>query len=113
MYKLAIIVRKDLKWGKGKLVVHALHAAIGSMRKVEPEIVGKWEEEGAKKVLLKVPSEKEIKDLEKKANKEKIPNFLVRDAGLTQLKKGTITALALGPAEEKKVNKVTGKLKLL
>ena len=63
--------------------------------------------------MLKIRGEKEIKDLQKKANKEKIPNFLVADAGLTQLKKGTITILGIGPAEEKKVDKVTGKLKLL
>jgi len=113
MYKQAIVVRKDLKWGKGKLVIHALHAAIGSMRKVDESLIRKWEAEGAKKVLLKVASEKEIKELQKKSNQEKIPNFLVADAGLTQLKKGTVTALALGPDQEKKIDRVTGKLKLL
>ena len=113
MYKQAIVVRKDLKWGKGKLVVHALHAAIGSIRKTDEEIVQKWESEGAKKVLLKVSSEKELKGLQKMAKKEEIPNSLVSDAGLTQLKKGTVTALAIGPDKESKVDKVTGKLKLL
>ena len=113
MYKQAIVVRKDLKWGKGKLVVHALHAAIGSMRKVDDDLIKKWESEGAKKVLLKVSNEKELKELQKNANREKIPNFLAADAGLTQLKRGTVTALGIGPAEEKKINKVTGKLKLL
>ncbi len=112
MYKQAIVVRKDLKWGKGKLVIHAVHAAVGSMRKVDELTIEKWEAEGAKKVLLKVPTEKEIKELKRRADKEKIPNFLVTDAGLTQLKRGTVTALGLGPDVETKINRVTGKLKL-
>jgi len=43
----------------------------------------------------------------------KLPHFLVKDAGLTQLKVGTITCLGIGPSEEKKIDKITGKLKLL
>ncbi len=113
MYKQAIVVRKDLKWGKGKLLAHVIHAAIGSMRRVDEKTIEKWESEGAKKVVLKIRGEKEIKELQKIANREKIPNFLVADAGKTQLEKGTITTLGIGPAEEKKVNKVTGDLKLL
>ena len=63
--------------------------------------------------MLKIPSLKEIKIIEREAKKSKLANFLVRDAGLTQLKEGTVTALAIGPDEEKKIDKVTGKLKLL
>ncbi len=112
MYKQAIVVRKDLKWGKGKLLAHVIHAAIGSLRKADEDTVRKWESEGAKKVVLKIRGGKEIKKLQKLVAKEKIPNFLVADAGLTQLEKGTVTALGIGPAEEKKIDKITGKLKL-
>ncbi|MBI2084012.1 MAG: peptidyl-tRNA hydrolase [Candidatus Aenigmarchaeota archaeon] len=113
MYKQVIVVRKDLKMGKGKLLAHVLHAAIGSLRLADEEVTEMWENEGAKKVVLKVSDIKEIKEIEEKLKKNKVPHFLVRDAGLTQLKKGTITAVGIGPVEEKKIDKITGKLKLL
>ncbi len=112
MYKQVIILRKDLNCGKGKLITHAIHAAIGSMRNVDNEIVDKWEEEGAKKVVLKVKDLKELREIYKKVKASKLPCCLVKDAGLTQLEKGTVTALGIGPVKEKDVDKITGKLKL-
>ena len=113
MYKQVIVFRRDIKIGKGKLASHCAHASLGAMKKAESGIVEKWEGEGAKKVVLRVNEIKELRDIYKKSKKSKLPCFLVKDAGLTQLKKGTITCLGIGPAEEKKINKITGKLKLL
>ncbi|MBI4010161.1 MAG: aminoacyl-tRNA hydrolase [Candidatus Aenigmarchaeota archaeon] len=103
----------DIGMGKGKIIIHAIHAAIGAMRLIDDEIVKKWEDEGAKKVVLKVRDLKELLAVQKRVKEEKIPSYLVKDAGLTQLKAGTITALGIGPYEEKKIDKITGKLKLL
>lgn len=113
MYKQAIILRKDIDLGKGKLVSQALHAAIGAMRKVDNEVLAKWESEGSKKIVLKIKDIGEMKDIENKLKKAKMPYFLVKDAGRTQVKSGTITALGIGPVEENKIDKITGKLKLL
>lgn len=113
MFKQAIVVRKDIHMGKGKLISHVLHAAIGVMRRIDDTIIEKWESEGSKKVVLKVNSLKELKDIENKLKKAKMPYFLVKDAGLTQLKAGTVTALGIGPVKENDVDKITGKLKLL
>ena len=63
--------------------------------------------------MLKVKSLKELKLLYRKAKRLKLPCALIRDAGLTQVKPGTITCLGIGPAEDKKIDKITGKLKLL
>ncbi len=112
-YKQIIIIRKDLKLSIGKLASQVAHASVSSMRKANEETVKKWEAEGSKKVVLKVKDLKELKDIEKKLKEKDMPYFLVTDAGLTQLKKGTPTALGIGPAEERKVDKITGKLKLL
>jgi len=98
---------------KGKLIVHGIHAALGALRLVDVEIIKKWEGEGAKKVILKVKNLKELLTVYKQVKGKKIPCFLVKDAGLTQLKSGTITALGIGPIEENKIDKITGKLKLL
>ncbi len=112
MLKQAIILRKDLKMGKGKAIAQALHAALGALKMVPKKVAEEWERAGAKKIVLKVSSEEELLKLYEKAKEEKLPCYLVRDAGLTQLPPGTPTAIAIGPAEEKKVDRVTKGLKL-
>jgi PTH2 family peptidyl-tRNA hydrolase len=113
MYKQVIVVRKDIKMGKGKLATHVAHASVGSLKNVRKNVLKKWELEGGKKIVLKISSLRRLKNLYRKVKAAKLPCFLVRDAGLTQLKTGTITCLGIGPAEEEKINKITGKLKLL
>lgn len=112
MLKQVILIRKDLKMGLGKAVAQACHASLGAALKCNKKILRKWEEEGCKKVVLKAGLE-EILETWKKAKKAGMPSFLVVDAGLTQLEPGTVTALAIGPVEEGRVDRITGKLKLL
>lgn len=110
------MIRKDLKLGAGKIASQVAHAAIGSMKKalqLNPEIVKKWERDGSKKVVLKVKDLNELKAIENMIKRERITSFLVVDAGLTQVKSPTITALGIGPVEEEKTDRITGKLKLL
>jgi len=111
--KQAILIRTDLKMGKGKMAAQCAHASIGAYLKAKKYSKNKWIKEGMKKVVLKISGEKEIKNFYKLAKKEKLPCSLIRDAGLTQIKTGTITALGIGPGNNKKIDKITGKLKLL
>ena len=113
MYKQVIILRKDAGMDKGKMIAHAIHAAIDSMRRSDEDIIKKWEKEGSKKIVLKINSMKEFEKVEGQLKKAKIPFVVIKDAGLTQLKRGTVTAMGIGPIEEKKIDKITGKLKLL
>lgn len=113
MYKQAIVIRKDLDWTKGKIAAHAAHAAVSVLQFVDKEIVKKWNATGGRKVVLRVNNLKELQEIYKKVKQQKLPAALIRDAGKTQLQKGTITAVGIGPADEKKIDKITGKLKLL
>jgi len=111
--KQAIILRTDLGMGKGKLVAQGAHASLSSLQKVKKMARKFWEYSGQKKIVLRVSSEKELLDLFNKAKSKKIPCALIRDAGHTQLKPGTITALGIGPLEDKKVDELVSHLKLL
>ena len=113
MYKQAIIIRQDLNMPKGKLAAQAAHASVSAVLKSSKDIVKKWEDEGMKKVVLKVDSLSELKKLQAEAKKNKLINVIITDAGKTFFKTGTITCLAIGPDKEKEVDKVSGKLKLL
>ena len=42
-----------------------------------------------------------------------VPVFLVSDAGRTQLPSGTLTCCAIGPADERRIDALTGDLPLL
>ncbi len=113
MYKQVIVIRKDLKMSKGKLAAQACHASVHAFERARWSLIEKWEKEGAKKVVLAVESQQELEELYKKVKEKRIPCFLVRDAGLTELKPGTITALGIGPDKEEKIDKITGHLKPL
>lgn len=108
-----MIVRTDLKMGKGKIAAQCCHGSIGSYKKASSEKIRKWESEAYAKVVLKVKTLDEITELKKLADINKIPNYLVVDAGRTQIPSSSVTVLALGPDEDEKIDKITGDLKLL
>ena len=111
MFKQVIIVRKDLKLGKGKLAAQVAHAAILAAEK--SKFKNAWQEEGQKKVVLWCKNLEELLSLYKKAKAQHLPVILVEDAGLTQVKKGTKTCVAIGPAPAREVDKISGGLKLV
>lgn len=111
--KQAIIVRTDLKMEKGKIAAQASHASLAAFEKSGENDREAWKAEGQKKVVLKVSSKKELYDIYKKAKQEKLPCELIVDRGLTQLKKPEATAVGIGPAQDMKIDKITGRLKLL
>ncbi len=113
MYKQVIVVRRDLRLDKGKLAVQVAHASLDSYKKSPPAFRDEWESEGSKKVVARAETLKELLDLQKQARSLGLPCSLIRDAGRTQLKPGTITCLGIGPAQEMDIDRVTGKLKIL
>ena len=111
--KQVIVVRNNLKMGKGKIAAQVAHASIGSYKRADKKLREIWEREGAKKIVLKVKDEMELINLQKKVFEKNLPNYLVIDAGLTQLPKATITCLGIGPDEDKKIDELIKDLKLL
>jgi len=111
--KQAILVRTDLKLPKGKLSAMVAHASVDSVLKSKKEIIEEWKNEGMPKIILKVKDLEELKNYQKIANNNKIITALITDAGKTFFKEPTTVALAIGPDENSKVNKVIKNLKLL
>jgi PTH2 family peptidyl-tRNA hydrolase len=115
-YKQVIVIRSDLKMGKGKIAAQAGHAAVSAAEETRKRFKKWWEtwlDEGQCKIAVKVNSEQELLQLEDEAKRSRMPHALIVDRGLTQLEPGTITCLAIGPAPSNEVDKITGKLALL
>ena len=111
--KQAILVRQDLKLPKGKLAVQVAHAAVDATLISYPKLVKEWKDQGMKKVVLKVKDLNELKEYHKKALSLNLKVTIIRDAGLTTVKPGTVTCLAIGPDSEEKIDRVIKYLKLI
>jgi len=114
--KQAIVVRSDLKMGRGKLAAQVAHASLSAAEEASRKNEGwyaDWKEEGQAKIVLKARGEDELEDLLRRARSLHVSASLIQDRGLTQLKPGTTTCIGLGPAPDELIDKITGKLKLL
>jgi peptidyl-tRNA hydrolase, PTH2 family len=115
-YKQVLVFRTDLQMSKGKIAAQAGHAAVSSAQDAYTHHKKWWEEwlfEGQRKIAVKVPSEKELSDLEKGADELGLPHALIIDRGLTEIPEGTVTCLGIGPAPADRIDRLTGKLPLL
>ena len=63
--------------------------------------------------MVKAETEKEMLEIMKKVKDANINNYLVQDAGHTQIKAGSKTVLAVGPAFPEELDPITQHLKLL
>ena len=115
-FKQCIVIREDLKLSPGKLAVQVAHAAVMAVERAEKmdrSAVADWKSEGQKKVVLRAPGVPDLFRLREEADRAGIASAIVADAGLTEIPAGTITALGLGPAQTKLMDRITGKLKLV
>jgi len=126
--KQVIAVRKDLNMRKGKLAAQVAHASLKAVTDlawwtddygdvyfgdIYNDDVIKWLKEDMTKIVVSVETEAELLGLYVKANLTEIPHALIQDAGYTEFKEPTYTAIAIGPAKEKEVDKLTKDLPLL
>ncbi|TQE00658.1 hypothetical protein C1H46_013707 [Malus baccata] len=114
-FKMVLVVRNDLKMGKGKIAAQCSHATLGLYKKVlhrAPKALNRWEMCAQPKVVVKIESEKDMLVLQERAKSLNLPTHITIDAGRTQIAPNSRTVMAiLGPVEV--VDDVTGGLKLL
>ncbi|XP_020111470.1 peptidyl-tRNA hydrolase 2, mitochondrial-like isoform X1 [Ananas comosus] len=114
-FKMVLVVRNDLKMGKGKIGAQCSHATLGLYKKLyqrAPKSLRRWEMCGQVKVVVKIESEEEMLVLQERAKSLRLPTHITIDAGRTQIAPNSRTVMAiLGPADL--VDDVTGGLKLL
>ena len=126
--KQVIVLRKDLKMRKGKMVAQGAHASMkaildrGGIKHPEsntlivemtPEMKS-WICGIFTKVCVSVDSEEELLYCYKQAKSAGLICSLIQDSGLTEFNGiPTYTAVAVGPASNEDVDKITGELKLL
>ncbi|XP_043520319.1 peptidyl-tRNA hydrolase 2, mitochondrial-like isoform X1 [Frieseomelitta varia] len=113
-YKLILVIRTDLKMGKGKVAAQCAHAAVAAYKAAEnyPEILHAWEKCGQAKITVKVDSNSALKEIAKQARAVGLLANTIKDAGHTQVKPGSRTVCAIGPGPAKLIDQVTGHLKL-
>jgi PTH2 family peptidyl-tRNA hydrolase len=124
MIKQVIVVRKDLKMRRGKEIAQGAHASIAFLtRRLQNKSKYSelcltrqeldWINGIFTKVCLKVNSEEELLEVERKAKEAGLECHLVTDAGLTEFNGvPTKTCLAIGPDESEKIDLITGDLEL-
>ncbi|KAG6737641.1 hypothetical protein POTOM_059169 [Populus tomentosa] len=114
-FKMVLVVRNDLKMGKGKIAAQCSHATLGLYKKLlnrAPKALNRWEICAQPKVVVKIESEEDMLVLQERAKSLKLPTHITIDAGRTQIAPNSRTVMAiLGPVEV--VDDVTGGLKLL
>jgi peptidyl-tRNA hydrolase, PTH2 family len=112
--KLILVVRADLGMGRGKIAAQAAHAAVtAALASLGTADFRAWLRDGQPKVVLRATSEEHLRAIAAAAAAAGLPVQVIHDAGRTQVAEGTPTSCAIGPAEDGRIDAVTGELSLL
>lgn len=128
--KQVIVLRKDLKMGKGKLCAQAAHASMkvildhADRTMKEGQIIltfgpygpmADWLfNEKFKKICVYVESEKELDMVYASARERGVPTSMIIDNGMTEFNGVyTKTCIAVGPDYPDAIDRITGHLPLL
>ncbi|HTT73779.1 MAG TPA: aminoacyl-tRNA hydrolase [Thermoplasmata archaeon] len=115
-WKVALVIRGELRLTAGKAAVQAAHAAVllyERARTRAPGALEEWSRGGQRKIALLAPTLAEMEALERAARGRGIATVWVEDAGFTEVAPGTRTCLGLGPARDAELDPITGTLELL
>lgn len=111
--KQVILMRTDLKMGKGKMIAQGAHASVQAVMESNKKLLSNWKSKGMRKITLKVDSLEQLKEIIEEAYLKDLVAVTIQDAGRTQVESGTMTCGAIGPAPEEQIDKICGKLSLM
>ena len=111
--KQVILIREDLQLSKGKTAAQASHASVECLLRSHNDLIDDWRAQGMKKIVLKVKDKEELIKYKEAAEKANLTVCIIKDAGHTEVKPGTMTCIGIGPDKESKIDKVTGDLPVL
>ena len=126
--KQVIVIRKDLKMRKGKMIAQGAHASLKvifdmmgcvdsdfyELTLLKKPAVKLWLEGQFKKICLYVNSEEELINIYNQAKDAGIICALIEDNGLTEFNGvKTKTCIAIGPDYSENIDKITKDLPLL
>ena len=112
--KLALVIRADLGMGRGKIAAQAAHAAVAAaLAAIGTADFRAWLRDGQPKVVLRAAGEEHLAAIAAQASAARLPVQVIQDAGRTQVAEGTPTCCAIGPAQDSRVDAITGELSLL
>ncbi|CAL0329333.1 unnamed protein product [Lupinus luteus] len=97
-FKMILVVRNDLKMGKGKIAAQCSHATLGLYKKLHnraPKALHRWEMCAQPKVVVKIESEEDMLALQERAKSLKLPTHITIDAGRTQIAPNSRTVMAI------------------
>ena len=114
-YKQVIVLRKDLKMRKGKMVAQGCHASMkATLENMDHPDVKAWLDGRFAKIVVSVDTEDELFAIHRAAKDAGLVCSLIQDAGFTEFGGvPTYTAVAVGPSLAEKIDVITGELKLL
>ncbi|EEF42359.1 mta/sah nucleosidase, putative [Ricinus communis] len=95
---MILVVRNDLKMGKGKIAAQCSHATLGLYKKLlhrAPKALNRWEMCAQPKVVVKIESEEDMLVLQERAKSLKLPTHITIDAGRTQIAPNSRTVMAI------------------
>jgi len=127
--KQVIILRKDLNYGtQGKKIAQACHASMkiffdrmdesDSMQEVDGKLyeaiftkdMHQWIKGSFAKIILVVPTDKELLELAEEAKQKNFPVAIIEDDGATVFHGiKTLTAIAIGPVKSELLDEITHK----
>ncbi|XP_015380216.1 PREDICTED: peptidyl-tRNA hydrolase 2, mitochondrial-like isoform X1 [Diuraphis noxia] len=114
-FKMALLVRHDLKMGKGKVAAQCSHAIVHCYEeslRLKPREINSWESNNKPVDIFKIADEKTMLEFQQLAIEKGFTTYVVVDAGRTQVAPRSKTVMAIGPVEREEIDLFTQNLEV-